>query len=144
MSSEPLRTGCPTCAGSGSASFLRKGAWLNVHCPKKNGPSDSDDSPSAHVLDNYWRQRKVRIEYKRHDEPVDGGQEYHIRAELESARDEWDAVYLLVVDTGQTSADQRVMYCWRWNKKSTRTWGDWRNSSIDELGKRIAEWLWGE
>ena len=140
---EPLRTGCPACGGTGRVSFLRSGAWLNQHCPGANGPVDVDSSPQTHELDNFFKQRKARIEYKHPDEQITRGQEFHFLAELESVQPSWWALLVLVIDEGQTSPDDVVRFKWRDSRRRPR-WGEdeFVTESLDELGARIAGWLW--
>ena len=138
-----LRTGCPACSGTGQVTFIRSGAWLNKHCPGENGPTDVDSSPLTHELDNYYKKRKARVEYKNPGEPISRGQEFHFIAELESVASHWWALFVLVIDDGQESEDQMVRFKWR-DSRTTPTWGDaeYHQEELGKLGKRIADWLW--
>jgi hypothetical protein len=62
----------------------------------------------THELDNYRAKRKARIEYKHQGEAHRFGQELHHQAELESVSPEWHGLFVLVVDDGQTGAQDEV------------------------------------
>lgn len=144
MSNDPLRLGCPCCAGTGQVSYLRGGAWLNQRCPGKNGPVDDDGSPLTHELDNYFGKRKARIEYKRPNESVRDGQEYHFRAELESTAPPWETLLVLILDEGQGDDTEPVRFQWRSSSRARLTWDDAlsHTDTIGSLGDRISAWLW--
>lgn len=147
MSNAPLHVGCPVCSGSGQVSWLRSGEWLNRHCPGKNGPVDVDSSPFSHELDNYFKRRKLRVEYKHPGESVSPGQEYHCLAELESTAPTWRTLLVVVFDEGQAGADDPIRFKWRTSDKPRQDWADlgWNDPiPVGELGKRIAAWLWGQ
>jgi hypothetical protein len=140
----PLSTSCPCCSGTGKVSWLRSGAWINEHCPGRNGPCDVDNSTSTHELDNYHAKRKARIEYKRPGEPVPAGQEYHVRAELESTREDWKNVLVIIRDDGQLDGGDEIEFSWRVSGSSFVTWDDlrWHKDTVENLGRRIAKFLW--
>jgi hypothetical protein len=99
----------------------------------------------THELDNYDGHRLARVEYKRAQEGVPvGGQEKHFRAVLESVGNGWELLLVLVIDEGQTAAGQEARYRWRVSTKPRMTWGeqDYLKDSLDNLGRRIADWLW--
>lgn len=140
MSNAPLRVGCPVCSGTGQVSWLRSGAWINEHCPGRNGPVDVDSSPFTHELDNYRDKRKARIEYKRPDEPIKEGQLKHFKAELRSVKDDWYSSVIVVVDEGQQRPDDPITY-FALHRNDLR-WGDAQVETVGVLGKKIAELVW--
>lgn len=143
MANRHLITGCPTCAGTGKASYLRSGVWLNSRCPGRNGPQDVDSSPMTHELDHLAAKRKVRIEYKRGaSDQLPDGQERHLLAELRSTRPDWKLVIILVYDKGQRSETDRVVWRWKTSSADHMTWKEQNESTIAELGDRLVAFLW--
>ncbi len=99
----------------------------------------------CHELDNYARKRLFRIEYKRPGEKVPTGQAKHFRALLESVRPDWALLFVLVLDEGQCDMKQIVRFGWRSSTApNTVKFEVVAEDTINNLGARIAAWLWCE
>ncbi len=132
------------CGGTGRASYIRKGEWLNGYCPWSNGPVDADDYPDGQEIDCLAEQRFARLEYKRPGESVPVGQAKHLRALHEMVSKGWEVLLLVVVDEGQSDGGQQVRFSWCSSRGQWQPPSEWmeHRTTLDALARSVVGWVW--